>query len=103
MIRSCSDKLRPYLPPALKTLDASLEDYSEVVAAVCRGDNGTCAQSNDDNIVRAPSVCSFLVCNFVISFLSAVEMNIWLFFCLVAIGFCKAHICVIFSPDVSLF
>ncbi|KAL3838565.1 hypothetical protein ACJIZ3_023156 [Penstemon smallii] len=48
VIQSCADKLRPYLIEAVRTLDASLDDYSEVVASVCRENTGTGGLSNEN-------------------------------------------------------
>ncbi|GER51737.1 sister chromatid cohesion protein PDS5 homolog A [Striga asiatica] len=41
VIESSADKLRPYLPQVVKSLDSSVDDYGEVVASLCR-----------DNIVK---------------------------------------------------
>ncbi|KAL6523871.1 hypothetical protein OROMI_030966 [Orobanche minor] len=46
VIQNSADKLRPYLAQAVK-LDASLDDYSEVVALVCRENSDTVGNSNE--------------------------------------------------------
>ncbi|KAL6498278.1 hypothetical protein OROGR_028675 [Orobanche gracilis] len=46
VIQNSADKLRPYLAQAVK-LDASLDDYSEVVALVCQENSDTVKNSNE--------------------------------------------------------
>ncbi|KAL6502122.1 hypothetical protein OROGR_027255 [Orobanche gracilis] len=46
VIQNSADKLRPYLAQAVK-IDASLDDYSEVVALVCRENSDTVGNSNE--------------------------------------------------------
>ncbi|KAG8375828.1 hypothetical protein BUALT_Bualt10G0140900 [Buddleja alternifolia] len=55
VIQNCADKLRPCLTQAVKTLDASLDDYIEVVASLCRENSGTIGCSNE-NILEDQSV-----------------------------------------------
>ncbi|KAI3472926.1 hypothetical protein Pfo_030352 [Paulownia fortunei] len=47
VIQNSADKLRPYLAQAVKSLDTSLDDYSEVVASMCRENTGTVGHSNE--------------------------------------------------------
>ncbi|KAG8375987.1 hypothetical protein BUALT_Bualt09G0016200 [Buddleja alternifolia] len=51
VIQNCADKLRPCLTQAVKTLDAFVDDYIEVVASLCRENSGKirCAESNGIN------------------------------------------------------
>ncbi|KAK6162104.1 hypothetical protein DH2020_001945 [Rehmannia glutinosa] len=46
VIQNSADKLKPYLAQAVKSLDASVDDYGEVVASVCR-ETGTVGHSNE--------------------------------------------------------
>ncbi|KAL2237373.1 UNVERIFIED_CONTAM: Sister chromatid cohesion protein PDS5 [Sesamum indicum] len=56
VIQNSADKLRPYLAQALKSLDASLDDYGEVVASVCREDAGTLRHSNESILEDQPVI-----------------------------------------------
>lgn len=47
VIQNSADKLRPYLRQAVKSLDTSLDDYSEIVASVCRENTDTVGHSNE--------------------------------------------------------
>ncbi|KAK4415417.1 hypothetical protein Salat_2649100 [Sesamum alatum] len=56
VIQNSADKLRPYLAQAVKSLDASLDDYSEVVASVCRENAGTFGHSNESILEDQPVI-----------------------------------------------
>ncbi|GFQ06806.1 DNA mismatch repair protein msh6 [Phtheirospermum japonicum] len=47
VIQNSADRLRPYLAQVVKSLDASLDDYGEVVASVCRENTDTVGNSNE--------------------------------------------------------
>ncbi|KAL8503646.1 hypothetical protein ACS0TY_022397 [Phlomoides rotata] len=51
VITNCADKLRPCLAKVVNTLNASLDDYNEVVASVCKKTNGSFGHS-DENILK---------------------------------------------------
>ncbi|CAI9092625.1 OLC1v1027919C2 [Oldenlandia corymbosa var. corymbosa] len=48
VFEKCSSKLKPYLSGAIKSLGTSLDDYSEVVTAVCEGPSSTVEQMNEN-------------------------------------------------------
>ncbi|KAL0291023.1 UNVERIFIED_CONTAM: Sister chromatid cohesion protein PDS5 [Sesamum angustifolium] len=56
VIQNSADKLRPYLEQALKSLDASLDDYGEVIASVCRENAGTLGHSNESILEDQPVI-----------------------------------------------
>ncbi|KAL0323652.1 UNVERIFIED_CONTAM: Sister chromatid cohesion protein PDS5 [Sesamum calycinum] len=56
VIQNSADKLRPYLAQALKSLDASLDDYGEVIASVCRENAGTLGHSNESILEDQPVI-----------------------------------------------
>ncbi|KAL3656099.1 hypothetical protein CASFOL_000495 [Castilleja foliolosa] len=47
VIQNSADRLRPYLADVVKSLDASLDDYGEVVASVCRENTDIVGNSNE--------------------------------------------------------
>ncbi|KAG7020414.1 Sister chromatid cohesion protein PDS5-like A [Cucurbita argyrosperma subsp. argyrosperma] len=55
VLDNCSTKLKPYLVQAVKTLGISFDDYSDVVASICKDLSGSLEPSNlrdaDDNTV----------------------------------------------------
>lgn len=56
VIKNGADKLRPCLAKVVNTLNASLDDYNEVVASVCKMTNGSFGHS-DENILKDQPVC----------------------------------------------
>lgn len=44
VLESCANKVKPYLQHAVKSLDISLDDYSEIVASICQ--SGTVEQND---------------------------------------------------------
>lgn len=48
VFENCAVKLKPYLSQAIKSLGVSLDDYSEVVAAVCEGSSSTVEHTNEN-------------------------------------------------------
>ncbi|KAL0394315.1 UNVERIFIED_CONTAM: Sister chromatid cohesion protein PDS5 [Sesamum latifolium] len=56
VIQNSADKLRPYLAQALTSLDASLDDYSEVIASVCRENAGTLGHSIESILEDQPVI-----------------------------------------------
>lgn len=47
VIQNSADKIRTYLTQAVKSLDASIDDFSEAVASVCKENAGTVRHSNE--------------------------------------------------------
>ncbi|XP_042007075.1 protein starmaker-like isoform X1 [Salvia splendens] len=52
VIKNSADKLRPYLRPAVTSLNTSFDEYSEVVASVCEKNTGTVGHSNESITVK---------------------------------------------------
>ena len=47
VIQNSADKLRPYLQQAVKSLGTSFNEYSEVVASVCRENTDIVGHGNE--------------------------------------------------------
>ncbi|KAG6409462.1 hypothetical protein SASPL_127502 [Salvia splendens] len=56
VIQNSADKLRPYLQQAVKSLGTSFNEYSEVVASVCRENTDTVGHSNESISKNQPVV-----------------------------------------------
>lgn len=59
VFQNCAVKLKPYLGPAIKSLDVSLADYSSVVTSICEEDNPSAARPTDGSATTEQLV-SFL-------------------------------------------
>ncbi|GER35304.1 sister chromatid cohesion protein PDS5-like protein [Striga asiatica] len=55
VIENSSEKLRPYLAQAVKSLDSPAEDYGEVVDSLCREDTDTTG-NNNESVTNDPQV-----------------------------------------------
>lgn len=47
VFEKCGVKLKPYLTRTVKSLGISLDDYSEVVASICKEADGPVGHSSD--------------------------------------------------------
>lgn len=54
VLQNTADKLRPYLRQAVKSLETSMDDYSEVVSCVCRENTDTVGHSNESTLNDQP-------------------------------------------------
>lgn len=54
VIQNSTDKLRPYLRQVVTSSGTSLDDYSEVVASVCRENTDTVGHGNDSTLKNLP-------------------------------------------------
>lgn len=72
VIQNSADKLRPYLRQAVISLETSLDEYSEVVASVCRENTDTVGHSNE-SILKNQPVCFYLFIDLVV-FYSNIEI-----------------------------
>ncbi|KAH6757885.1 hypothetical protein C2S52_023207 [Perilla frutescens var. hirtella] len=56
VLQNSADKLRPYLRQAVTSLETSMDDYSEVVASVCRENTDAVGHSNESILKNQPVV-----------------------------------------------
>lgn len=54
VIQNTADKIRPYITQAVKALNASLDDFSEVVSSLGRANSGVDGNKNDCNVKVQP-------------------------------------------------
>ena len=55
VFENCAVKLKPYLSQAIQSLGCSLDDYSEVVTAICEGPSST--EHTNENASTEQQVC----------------------------------------------
>lgn len=92
VLESCATKLKPYLAQAVKTLEMSLDDYSKVVASICKDASDDAEQNevhaSDEHVVISFSCFKFKIFN-------------WFYFLLLAASLLHSAVDPAFFPSAS--